>query len=47
MGLQSPKKIVIQRKEIIERFSKWNLSYYPDDIKDKLDDYDPFYNAPT
>ena len=47
MGLQSPKIIVIQRKDIIERFSKWNLSYYPDDIKDKLDDYDPLYNAPT
>lgn len=47
MGLQSPKILVIQRKEIIERFSQWNLSYYPDEIKEQLGDFDPFYNAPT
>lgn len=48
MGLQSPKILVIQRKDIIERFSKWNRSYYPNQIRDNLpDDFDPFYNAPT
>ena len=47
MGLQSPKIIVIQRKDIIERFSKWNLSYFPDEIAEKMGDADPFYNAPT
>lgn len=47
MNLQSPKFVVIQKKEIIERFSKWNLSYYPDEIKEQLGEFDPFYNAPT
>ena len=47
MNLQSPKIIVIQRKDIIERFSKWNLSCFPDEIQEKLGDIDPFYNAPT
>ena len=47
MNLQSPKIIVIQRKDVIEKFSKWNMSFYPDELKDKLGDFDPFYNAPT
>ena len=47
MNLQSPKIIVIQRKDIIERFSKWNLNYYPEEIREQLGDFDPFYNAPT
>lgn len=48
MNLQSPKILVIQRKDIIERFSQWNKSFYPSSILDNLpEDFDPFYNAST
>lgn len=47
MGLQSPKILVIQRKDIIERFSKWNYSLFPKEFQEKIGDIDPFYNAPT
>lgn len=47
MNLQSPKFLVIQRKEIIERFSKWNLSHFPEELQDKMGEIDPFYGAPT
>lgn len=48
MGLQSPKILVIQRKDIIDRLSEWNLSFFPDDIRENLaDDYTPFFNAST
>ena len=48
LGLQSPKILVIQRKDIIERIEKWDLSYFPDDIKKELEeDYDPFFKTST
>jgi nitroreductase len=48
MNAQSPKILVIQKKDIIERFSQWNKSFYPEEVKDNLsDDFDPFYNAST
>ena len=47
MGLQSPKFLVIQRKDIIERFSQWNYSHFPDDFKQKVGDIDPLYGAST
>lgn len=48
LGAQSPKILVIQRKDIIDRISKWNLSYFPEDIKEQLDDdYNPFFGAST
>lgn len=48
MNAQSPKILVIQRKDIIERFSQWNKSFYPEELKSQLpDDFDPFYNAST
>lgn len=48
MNAQSPKILVIQRKKIIERFSQWNKSFYPDEVKKNLpEDFDPFYNAGT
>ena len=48
LGLQSPKILVIQRKDIIERIAKWNLSYFPEDIKKELEeDYDPFFKTST
>ena len=40
MGLQSPKMIVLQNKETIERLSKLNAKIMGRDI-------DPFYGAPT
>ena len=30
MNVQSPKILVIQREDIIERFSEWNKSFYPE-----------------
>ena len=48
MNVQSPKILVIQRDDIIERFSEWNKSFYPEEILENLpDDFDPFYNAST
>ena len=48
MNAQSPKILVIQRRDIIERFSKWNKSFYPEELQSQLpDDFDPFYNAST
>ena len=48
MNAQSPKILVIQRKDIIERFSKWNKSFYPEELQSQLPvDFDPFYNAST
>lgn len=48
MNLQSPKILVLQRKDIIKRFSEWNRSFYPKEILDNMDDdFDPFYNAST
>ena len=48
MNAQSPKILVIQRKDIIERFAQWNKSFYPEELRNKLpDDFDPFYNAST
>lgn len=48
MNLQSPKILVIQRKEIIERLGVWNKSFYPETFTRKLPkNFDPFYNAPT
>ncbi|RAP53314.1 MAG: diguanylate cyclase [Methanosphaera sp. rholeuAM270] len=48
MNVQSPKILVLQRKDIIKRFSEWNKSFYPKEILDNLpDDFDPFYNAST
>lgn len=48
MNAQSPKILVIQRKDIIERFSKWNKSFYPEELQGNLPaDFDPFYNAST
>ena len=41
-GLQSAKIMVIQDKEIIEKFSKWNALYLPGNP-----DVDPFFGAPT
>ncbi|MBE6493056.1 MAG: nitroreductase family protein [Methanosphaera stadtmanae] len=49
MGEQAPIILVIQRKDIIERLSQWNKSFFPDELlkaKD-ADDVDPFYGAPT
>ena len=40
MGMQSPKMIVLQNKEIIQRLSKLNAKVMGRDI-------DPFYSAPT
>ncbi len=40
MGLQSPKMIVLQNKEIIQKLSKINAKVMGKDI-------DPFYSAPT
>ena len=36
MNLQSPKILVIQRKEIIERLGVWNKSFYPETFARKL-----------
>lgn len=48
MNAQSPKILVIQRKDIIERFSQWNKSFYPQELQENLPaDFDPFYNAST
>lgn len=48
MNAQSPKILVIQRKDIIERFSLWNKSFYPEELQRNLpEDFDPFYNAST
>ena len=40
MGLQSPKMIVLQNKEVIQKLSKLNASVMGRDT-------DPFYGAPT
>ena len=40
MGMQSPKMIVLQNKEVIQRLSKLNAKVMGRDI-------DPFYSAPT
>ncbi|MBR0472924.1 MAG: nitroreductase [Methanosphaera sp.] len=48
MNAQSPKILVLQRKDIIKRFSEWNKSFYPKEVLDNLpEDFDPFYNAST
>lgn len=48
MNGQSPKILVIQKKDIIDRFAEWNKSFYPEEVKNKLpDDFNPFYNAST
>lgn len=48
MNAQAPKILVLQRKDIIKRFSEWNRSFYPKEILEKLpEDFDPFYNAST
>ncbi len=48
MNAQSPKILVTQKKEVIERFSKWNKSFYPSEFQEKLPgDFDPLYNAST
>ena len=40
MGLQSPKMVVLQNKEVIQKLSKLNSKVMGKDI-------DPFYSAPT
>ena len=40
MGLQSPKMVVLQNKEVIQKLSKLNAKVMGKDI-------DPFYSAPT
>lgn len=48
MNAQAPKILVLQRKDIIKRFSEWNRSFYPKEVSEKLpEDFDPFYNAST
>lgn len=48
LDMQSPKILVLQRKDIIARFSEWNKSFYPEDVLKELpDDFDPFYGAST
>lgn len=47
MDKQPTKILVIQDKEIIERISKWNKLYFPEEVKEKLGDINPFFGAPT
>lgn len=45
MGMQSPKIVVVQNKEIINKLSKLNSTFlWSKDSNEKLD---PFYGAPT
>ena len=45
MGMQSPKIVVIQNKEVINKLSKLNSSFLW--TKDTNEKVDPFYGAPT
>lgn len=47
LGKQSAKILVIQDRETIERFAKWNKSYFPEEIKKLRGDINPMFNAPT
>lgn len=47
MGKQSPKILVIQRKDIIERIADWNKSFFPQEVTENNPDLDPFYGAST
>ncbi|OED29826.1 nitroreductase [Methanosphaera sp. WGK6] len=47
MGSQSPKILVTQDKELIDKLEEMNKSFFPPQLLEKMTDVKPFYGAPT
>ncbi|WP_455644652.1 nitroreductase [Methanosphaera sp.] len=48
LGNQSPRILVTQRKDIIDRIEEWNKSFFPPAVLEKIgDNAKPFYGAST